>query len=67
MLPDIGLMIGAYIFVRMVHLTSRPETARVTRILAALTAAFTVFICLDLLLRGTTNLTWSDVSEGLRR
>ena len=56
MIPDIGLMIGAYIVTRMASLLTRRNSNEgvVTKVLAALTITGTVILCLDLSLRGAT-------------
>ena len=54
MIPDIGLMIGAYIVTRMVALLGQPWSHAniVAKILAALTIIVTVICTGDLLMHG---------------
>ncbi len=63
MIPDIGLMVGAYIVTRMVEIMAGESKVgkSVTRILAALTVLVAVVCLADLLLRGTMNLNLGDV------
>jgi len=56
MLPEIGLMIGAYIITRMVSFMTRKEPrneSRITEAFAAITIIVTVLVILDLLSRGS--------------
>lgn len=48
MIPAIGLMVGAYIFTRMVE-AAQTSTSKAVRLLAALTCVLTVFCVLSLL------------------
>lgn len=48
MIPTIGLMVGAYIFTRMVE-TALVSTSKAVRLLSALTAILTIFCVLGLL------------------
>lgn len=53
MIPEIGLMIGAYIFTRMLSFTTRKGERKehpVVFLFSVLAMIGTVFICLDLLL-----------------
>jgi hypothetical protein len=54
MIPDIGVMIGAYIFTKMFSLLTRKESKEsvATKIFAVITILITIFIVLDLLLSG---------------
>jgi cytochrome b561 len=54
MLPDIGLMIAAYIVTRMVALLGqpRPQANPVAKVFAAITILVAVVCALDLVLRG---------------
>lgn len=57
MIPEIGLMMGAYIFTRLLSLVTREgERAEslVVRVFAVLGMVGTVFISLDLLIRSLT-------------
>lgn len=54
MLVDIGLMVGSYIFVRMLSLSMRKGESNVTKVFAVLSMLVTVFVCLDLFTRGLT-------------
>ena len=56
MIPEIGVMIGAYIFVRMLSLILRTKEGSenpAVRIFAVLAIALTALICTDLLTRGS--------------
>ena len=48
MIPAIGVMIGAYIFTRMVE-SAQVSTSKAVRLLAALTAIVTVLCVLSLM------------------
>jgi hypothetical protein len=55
MIPDIGLMIGAYVVTRMISfLTRNGERAEsmVVKVLAAITVLITLICVADLLMRG---------------
>jgi 1,4-dihydroxy-2-naphthoate octaprenyltransferase len=52
MIPDIGLMVGCYLFTRMIALMARADTDWIVRILAIATAMVAVIYTLDLLLAG---------------
>jgi hypothetical protein len=52
MIPDIGIMIGAYIVTRMIEVLKTPNTTRVVRASAITTLIVAVVMSLDLLLRG---------------
>lgn len=57
MIPDIGLMIGVYIFVRMVSfLTRSGERAEniIVKVLAVFAMLVTAICVLDLLMHGTS-------------
>ena len=62
MIPDIGLMIGAYIFTRMADLANT-SGSRVIRVLAALTMIVTFLMVGDLVLRGTTDIGLRDFMQ----
>jgi hypothetical protein len=53
MIPTIGLMIGAYIITRMLHLTSRPEVSAIVRVFAVITAIIALG-CIGLLIQAGT-------------
>lgn len=58
MVAEIGLMIGAYIIVRMISfLTRKGERAEsvLVKIFAVITGLFTILILADLLMRGLTS------------
>lgn len=55
MLPDIGLMVGAYIITRMVSFLTRKDQrleSGVVRVLSIVTIAISVIVMADLLSRG---------------
>lgn len=57
MIPTIGIMIGAYIFTRMVSFATRGgdrKESLLVRVLAILTMIVTMFCTADLLLRGAS-------------
>ena len=54
MLADIGLMVGSYIFVRMLSAVMRKDESVVTKVFAVVSMLITVFVCLDLFMRGLT-------------
>jgi len=57
MLPDIGIMIGAYIFVRMISFLTRTGERKesvVVKVFAVIAIIITIFCTLDLLLHGTS-------------
>jgi hypothetical protein len=56
MIPDIGIMVAAYIVTRMVALLGRSSAQAnfVTKVFAVLTIVITLFCTLDLLVRGVT-------------
>jgi hypothetical protein len=57
MLPDIGLMIGVYIFVRMISFLTRTGDRKesvLVKIFAVLAIIITIICTFDLLLHGTT-------------
>ena len=54
MIPIIGIMIGAYIFTRMIEILDRDEASIVVRLFAALTLLVTVVGVLLLLLGAMT-------------
>ena len=56
MIPEIGVMVGAYIFTRMLSFMMREDAHRestAVKVFALLTMIVTVFVVLDLLLGGT--------------
>lgn len=61
MIPDIGLMIGAYIVLRCVEIMTKPAScffngnaAAVTKILSFFTMVATMILCLMLLAQGAS-------------
>jgi len=57
MIPDIGLMVGAYVFTRMVSFLTRKgdrEESVLVRVFAGITAVVVVICMWDLLTRGQT-------------
>ena len=57
MIPDIGLMVGAYIFTRMVSVLTRKgdrEESVLVRVFAGITVLVTVICIWDLLMSGQT-------------
>lgn len=54
MIPSIGIMIGAYIFTKMLSLLSIREEAKGTKVFAVITILVTIFTVIDLLLTGTS-------------
>jgi K+-transporting ATPase A subunit len=56
MLPDIGLIIAAYVVTRMADLLGRrTERANIAaRVLAILTIVITVFCAVDMVIRGSS-------------
>jgi hypothetical protein len=62
MIPDIGLMIGAYIFTRMADLANT-SSSKVIRVLAALTMFLTVAMMADLAMRGTIDIGLGDLAR----
>lgn len=72
MLPDIGVLIAAYVFTRMAALCCRPIDAPagwrkagqiIVRVLAVLTMAVAVIVAADLLLRGLTGVSLPEVAR----
>ena len=62
MIPDIGLMIGAYISTRMADLTNS-SSSKVIRVFAALTMVVTVLVVFDLLMRGSMDVGLRDLAQ----
>lgn len=62
MIPDIGLMIGAYIFTRMADLANS-SSSKMIRVFAALTMVVTVLVVLDLLMRGSMDVGLRDLAQ----
>jgi hypothetical protein len=59
MIPDIGMMIGAYIFVRMISFLTRTGEQKesiVVKIFAVITILITIICTFDLLIHGTTSM-----------
>jgi len=56
MIPDIGIMVAAYIVTRMVALLCQPppQANFVTKAFSVVTIVITLFCTLDLLVRGVT-------------
>jgi hypothetical protein len=69
MIPEIGFMVGAYILVRMFDLLGRSDDpsrggkifSGFLKISALGTILITLFVMLDLLLRGTTGVNVNDL------
>jgi hypothetical protein len=56
MIPDIGIMIGAYIITRMISFLTRKEEraeSPVVKVLAVITTIITVIVIIDLFSKGT--------------
>jgi hypothetical protein len=69
-IPDIGILVAAYVFTRMLSLIGRPidpqggwqaNMPRATRIFAIVTVLVAVVIGFDLLLRGTTGVSLPEL------
>ena len=56
MIPDIGLMIAAYIITRLVDLLGRAEANIVAKILAVLSILVVLVTTVDLLSHGTSQI-----------
>lgn len=72
MLPDIGLLIAAYVFTRMAALICRPIEASagwrkagqvIVRIFAAVTMLVAIVVGIDLLLRGVTGVSLPELTR----
>ena len=63
MIPEIGVMVGAYIVTRMLELIVGPNSraAVITRAFAIVTILVSLVVIADLALRGTTGLDLSDM------
>jgi len=53
MIQAIGIMIGAYIFTKMLNLVVTPSTITGVKVFAVITMLVTIFCVLDLLVMGT--------------
>ena len=53
MLPDIGVMVGCYIVVRMLSLCNKKDESIIVRILAVITIIVAAFCTFDLIFQGT--------------
>ena len=72
MVPDIGILIAAYVFTRMVALLGTPITSKsgfngvaqvAAQIFAGLTLIVALVVGIDLLLRGTTGLSLPELTR----
>ncbi len=71
MLPDIGIVVAAYIFTRMFALIGTPITETgvyrgvqiFVRVLAAATLVIAFIVGIDLALRGTTGVSLPDIAR----
>lgn len=63
MIPSIALMVGAYVFTRMLDVFHRQgeRAPRSVRVFALITMVFTVIGTIDVLLLGTTGLGLKDL------
>ena len=67
MIPDIGIMIAAYIITRMAQMFGQPSamTHPIAKVLAVITILVTIVLGLDLLLRGSAGFQSLPNSKGL--
>lgn len=71
MIPDIGVLVAAYVFTRMVVLLAAPVEADgwrsyvqlAARVCAFLTIVVAVVVGIDLLLRGTTGVSLPELAR----
>lgn len=71
MLPDIGIIVAAYVFTRMFALVGTPITETgvyrgvqiFVRVLAVATMIITFIVAIDLVLRGTSGVSLPDIAR----
>jgi hypothetical protein len=54
MIPEIGMMIGAYIVAKLVYISGKDDASSLTKILSVVTILVAVFVVGDLMVRGSS-------------
>ena len=63
MIPEIGILIAAYVVTRMIDILTRPKPPTALALFAVLTILVALFVGFDLLMRGITNVSLQELSS----